>query len=172
MKVLLLVSSMLTIAGFGFYQATSWELSDDFEVRFTAKNASGTFSILKGDITFSPDDLAGSNFDMSVEVASMDTGNGLKNTHARGDNWFDAETYPTIDFQTSSIMQKDDSYVANGTLQMHGVSKEIAIPFTFTDNVFTGTFTVLRSDYGVGSTKGFAKKVPDEIVVELRVPVE
>ncbi len=172
MKVLLLVASIFTIAGFGFYQATSWELSDDYEVRFTAKNASGTFSILKGDITFSPDDLAGSSFDMSVDVASIDTGNGLKNKHARGDNWFDAETYPTIDFQTSSVIQEDGAYVANGTLKMHGVSKAIAIPFTFTDKTFAGTFTLLRSDYGVGGVKGFAKKVPDEIVVELRVPVE
>ena len=172
MKLLVLLSAFVAITGFTVYQATSWELSDDYEVRFTAKSANGNFSALKGDINFSPDDLQNSSFDMTVDVTSIDTGNGLKNKHAKGDNWFDAEQFPTIDFSTSSIVQENGAYIANGTLQMHGVTKEVQIPFDFKDNTFTGSFTLLRSDYGVGSTKGFAKKVPDEILVELRVPVE
>jgi polyisoprenoid-binding protein YceI len=54
---------------------------------------------------------------------------------------------------------------------MHGTKKEITIPFTFRDNKFTGSFTVNRMDYGVGSMEGMSKKVSNEIRLEIFVPV-
>jgi polyisoprenoid-binding protein YceI len=36
---------------------------------------------------------------------------------------------------------------------MHGVQKEIVIPFTFDDNVFKGTITVNRLDYNINTAE-------------------
>jgi len=36
-------------------------------------------------------------------VASINTGNGMKNTHAKSEKWVDAEKYPTITFNSGSI---------------------------------------------------------------------
>ena len=160
MKVLISVLLAGSFLGIGLVQVSTWELSEDYEVRFTAKNA------------FDPENLDASKFDMALDVSSIDTGNGLKNKHARGKNWFEADQYPTISFKSESVEKTDEGFLTSGTLMMHGIERQVQIPFDFSDNIFTGSLTLLRSDYDVGGTSGFAKKVPDEILVELVVPVK
>ena len=78
----------------------------------------------------------------------------MKNTHAKSEKWFDAEKYPTIKFTSSSIAKTATGYTATGTLDMHGVQKEcVTIPFTFTNNVFAGSFQVNRMDYNVNTAE-------------------
>lgn len=57
---------------------------------------------------------------MSIDVASINTGNGMKNSHAKGATWFDVEKYPTINFVSSAISKSATGYEAKGTLEMHG----------------------------------------------------
>ncbi len=63
--------------------------------------------------------------------------------------WFDAEKYPTIKFTSKEITKTSTGYNARGVLDMHGVQKEINLPFTFNDNVFAGSFEVNRLDYNI-----------------------
>ena len=67
--------------------------------------------------------------------------------------WFDAEKYPTIHFTSSSFAKTADGYSVTGTLDMHGVQKEITIPFTFNNNVFAGSFSVNRLDYNINTAE-------------------
>ena len=57
--------------------------------------------------------------------------NGMKNTHAKNAYWPDAEKYPEIKFTSSSVTSNSDGFEAKGILDMHGVQKEITLPFTF-----------------------------------------
>jgi len=57
-------------------------------------------------------------------------------------------------------------------LNIHGVSKTVSIPFTFSDQVFTGELVVVREDYGIEGPFLFGGLVGDEIRVLLRIPVE
>ena len=93
-------------------------------IKFDGGDPAGEFTGLKGTIQFDEKDLAGSKFDMTVDVAWINTGNGMKNTHAKSPNWFDAEQYPTIGFTSSSIKKTADGFETVGTLEMHGVKKE------------------------------------------------
>ena len=54
---------------------------------------------------------------------------------------------------------------------MHGVKKQISIPFTFSNNIFKGVFSVNRIDYGIGTLEGMSKKVSNAIKLEFSVPV-
>jgi polyisoprenoid-binding protein YceI len=107
-----------------------------------------------------------------VDVNSINTGNELKNKHARSEKWFDAERYPVIRFVSSNVSRHDSAYIVRGDLQLHGVTKQIAIPFIFVqdpDNaVFKGSFRVNRRDFGIGKTSG---KESDSTAIELSVPV-
>ena len=52
---------------------------------------------------------------------------------------------------------------------MHGVQKEVAIPFTFSNDVFAGSFQVSRLDYNINTAEpehGAAK-----FKVSISVPV-
>jgi polyisoprenoid-binding protein YceI len=142
--IVLIASSAFTIM-----QATSWKIADNYAVKFDGGDPSGEFKGLKGTILFDAADLANSKFEATVDVASINTGNGMKNTHAKSAKWFDAEKYPVIRFTSSAITKTADGYSAKGTLDMHGVQKEIVIPFTFENNTFHGNFEINRLDYDV-----------------------
>jgi len=170
-KIIYPVAAILLIAGsaFTFIQAQDWKIADNYSVKFESKDPSGEFKGLKGNIKFDAGNLAASKFNVSIDVASINTGNGMQNTHAKSANWFDAEKYPSIIFKSTAIAKTASGYQATGTLDMHGVQKEISIPFTFNNNTFAATFEVNRNDFGIG--KPDHDKVPPALKVSLSVPV-
>jgi len=142
--IVIMVGSAFTVL-----KSQDWKIADNYSVKFNGGDPSGEFSGLKGTVSFDPTNLASSKFDATIDVATINTGNGMKNTHAKSDKWFDAEKYPVIRFKSSAITKTTDGYEAKGTLDMHGVQKEITIPFTFESNTFKGTIQVNRLDYNI-----------------------
>jgi len=144
---------IMIASAFTTFRAIDYKIADGYSVKFVGDHAkadpSGEFKGLTGKISFDPANLAASSFNASIEVATINTGNGMKNTHAKSEMWFDATKYPTISFVSTSIAKADAGYVANGKLTMHGVTKDVSIPFTFENNVFAATFDINRLDYNV-----------------------
>jgi polyisoprenoid-binding protein YceI len=159
-------------SAFTLIHAGSWKISDDYAVKFDGKGASGTFRGLKGDIVFDEHDLPGSRFNVSIQVNTVNTGIGLKNKHAKSEKYFDAEKYPLIRFTSSSIKKTEKGYAAGGTMEIHGVKKEISLPFTYTKTskgaLFTSSFEINRLDYKIGSSHWL---LGSTFTVELSVPV-
>lgn len=169
-QIYLLATVALIIASaFTFIKSQDWKISDGYSIKFDGGDPSGEFSGLKGTIQFDENKLADSKFDVTIDVASINTGNGMKNTHAKGENWFEAEKYPTIAFVSSSIAKASSGFEAKGTLEMHGIKKEITLPFTFSDNVFAADIEVNRMDFDLDDGK-HPKMVPT-IKVSINVPV-
>ena len=140
-------------SAFTVIKSQDWKIADNYSVKFEGGDPSGEFGGLKGTISFDPNDLASSKFDASVDVSTINTGNGMKNTHAKSDKWFDADKYPAIRFKSTSITKTSAGYEAKGILEMHGVQKEIAVPFTFDKNVFKGSIQVNRLDYNINTAE-------------------
>jgi polyisoprenoid-binding protein YceI len=163
-------ATLLIIASaFTAFKSQDWKIADGYSVKFDGGDPSGQFGGLKGTISFDPNDLANSKFDATIEVATINTGNGMKNTHAKSAKWFDAEKYPVIQFTSSAITKSANGFDAKGLLSMHGVQKEVVIPFTFESDVFKSSFTVNRMDYNINTAE------PDhggaQFKVEITVPV-
>lgn len=170
-KFLGMITAIIILSAFTISNSITWKIADDYAIQFKGVDAEGVFRKMDGNIVFDEQDLANSNFDVSVDVTSINTGNGMKNKHAVSQKWFDAEKYPTIDFKSSKFSKTNSGYQVEGVLQLHGVKKQIVIPFTFVSNTFKGAFKVNRLDYGVGTMKGMSKKVSNEIALEISVPV-
>ena len=121
-KNIFAILALLIIAAsaFAFIQSQNWKIGNDYSIKFSGHNASGIFKGLKGTISFDATDLAASKFDVSIDVSTINTGNGMKNTHAKSDKWFDVNKYQTISFYSSSITKASASYEAKGKLTMHG----------------------------------------------------
>src|SRR3954470_13967120 len=94
---------LITASAFTFIKSQDWKIADNYSIKFDGGDPSGKFKGLKGTVNFDPDDLASSKFDVSIDVATINTGNGMKNTHAKSAQWFDAEKYPVIKFSSTSI---------------------------------------------------------------------
>ena len=151
--------------------ATAWKIAPGYAVTFATKDAEGSFNQLKGEILFDPNDLVTSRFNVALDVASINTGNGLKNRHAKSAKWFDAAAYPEIKFSSTRVQKTATGYEALGSLTMHGVSRDVALPFTFTKAATGGSFSghleVNREDFKIGEPN----KVGDIVKIDLKVPV-
>jgi len=153
--------------------AQQYKVAEGYKIAFSNPDVSGTFDELgSSTLIFDETKLANSKLSFKIEVASINTGNGLQNKHARGEDWFNADKYPYIEFNSTKIEKTNEGFKATGKLQMHGVSNEVSIPFTFTKKGNKGTFiakfSVDRSDYQVGKKNG---GVAETIKITATIPV-
>jgi polyisoprenoid-binding protein YceI len=172
MKKISLVLLAIALSAFTIIKSFNWQIKEGYDLKFSGTKVEGNFEDIKGTISFDENDLSNAKFDLNIKVESIATGNWLKNRHAKGDNWFDAEKYPTINFESSKFSKTTNGYLVSGFLTMHGVRKEITIPFTFSNAVFKSNFSVNRMDYKIGTMEGMSKKVSNEIKLEISIPVE
>ena len=170
-KILALSATLAVFSAFTLSVPTSWSIDEGYTILFETKKAEGSFETFSGNIVFDEDDLTTASVDVQILVSSIKTGNWLKNRHAKGSNWLDAKQYPTIVFTSQEFAKTSSGYEVTGTLSMHGVQKQLTMPFTFADNIFTTSFTVDRRDYNIGGTSGMASSVGYELAIDIRVPV-
>lgn len=170
-KFLLALSTIIVLSAFTFKSSVNWKISDGYSIKFSGTDAEGIFKDLKGDVQFDNANPENSSFSFSVAVNSINTGKGMKNKHAVSDKWFDAEKYPNITFKSSSVSKAGDAFKVTGIMNIHGVSKEMTIPFAFNNNSFSSQFSVNRMDFGVGTMEGMSKKVSNEIKLDGTIPV-
>jgi len=150
----------------------------------------GTAGGIGGTISIDPKNLSTMRGTISATVSTMKTGNGTRDGHLKGDAWLDAAKYPTISFTISSVrnVKVDGSSatgIAVGNFTMHGVTKELSIPFTLKyipesnqtrerapgDLVMiTADFTIALKDFNVSGAKGLVgSKVGEEIAVKAQL---
>ena len=97
---------LLNSSAFASYKATSWKILDGYEVKFTSKNPTGIFRKIDGNINFDKQDLGSASFDITIDATSINTGNGIKNKHAKSDKWLNVEKFPTIKFSSNEVTKK------------------------------------------------------------------
>ncbi len=162
----------ITASAFTIALTSNWQIAKDYAVKFDDSKAKGVFETMKGTIVFDEKNPGSAKVDITIDVSSINTGNGLKNKHAKGEKWFDAEKFPTIHFVSTSVAKKANGYEVKGDLQLHGVTKPIAIPFTFqetgSNGTFKGNFKINRNIYGIGKLD---EKDPDITTLDITVPV-
>jgi len=120
----------------------------------------GSFTDFTGTAVLDAEDPTRSHAEVTIQVASVDTGNGQRDEHLRTNDFFDAETYPEIRFvSTKAESLGGDDYRLTGDLTIKGVTKEVAVDFEFTGVVadpwgnqragFEGKAVINRKDWGV-----------------------
>lgn len=120
----------------------------------------GRFSDVKGTITLDEQDPTNSKVDVEIAVASIDTRDEGRDTHLRSPDFFDAETFPTMTFQSTGVEPADDGTLrVTGTLQIRDVAKEVVLDATFNGRGtspfgpqvvgYSAATTINRKDFGL-----------------------
>lgn len=165
--VILISSAFVTATS-----ATEYKLKTGSKIAFKSKDPNGEFKTVKGTIKFDEEDLAGSKFDLTFEVESISTGNGMQNKKALTEEWFNAAKYPNIKFTSTKIEKSGNDYSVTGNLSMKGATKAYKVPLKVAksgaDLTFSGTFNVKRSDFKVGKS---SDAVPDIMSINYSIPV-
>ena len=126
----------------------------------------GTFRKWRTDISGDPKTLEGASVKVTIYTNSISTKNKQRDEHLVTEDFFDAAKYPRITFTSSKVVKEGGKIVMTGILDMHGVKKELTIPFepAFGKNgagvdtwSFEGTLKLNRKDFGIGADSVAAK---------------
>jgi polyisoprenoid-binding protein YceI len=147
-----------------------------FRIRHVVTKVEGRFKDYDGTIVLDRTNPATSHVDLTIQTASVDTGNDTRDKDLRSPNYFDVEKYPTITFKSTKVEPKgSDSYDVTGDFTLHGVTKSIHVPVKHTGfgkmgNTEKAGFEVAlpikRSDFGM--TAG-APVVGDDVEINIQV---
>ena len=92
----------------------------------------GRFDGFSGTVRFDPQNLEGSQIDVSVDMATVNTNVAKRDEDLRSPNFFDTAKYPAMWFVSQRIVHKGgDQYVAEGDLTIKDVTRRIELPFTY-----------------------------------------
>jgi polyisoprenoid-binding protein YceI len=141
----------------------------------------GKFTDFTVEIVYDDADVTKSSVKAVIKATSIDTGIERRDAHLRNADFFDVEKFPEITFQSSRIEKKGKDFIAHGTFTMHGVAKEIALPFTIngmrkddktgkTTIGATARTSINRKDYGINfSRPDNATFLGDVVEIELNI---
>lgn len=113
-----------------------------------------------------------------IETASVDTGSDSWDGKLRSPAWFDAQKYPEIKFESRRVHRSGKGWEAMGALTIHGVTKEITLPFAI-DGRFAGakpddrigihaTFAFDRREFGMAwANNPEAKVAGNKVTVDI-----
>ena len=136
----------------------------------------GRFNTFDATLDFDPEAPEEMILNGVVQTDSIDLNNtDLESTLQEAD-WFNAEQFPQLVFNSESVTaSSDNQFLINGSLSMRGVTQPASVTATFNggaDNILTRKYTIgfsanatlNRSDFGMDTFSAF---IGDTIEVEL-----
>jgi polyisoprenoid-binding protein YceI len=145
---------------------------------FGFSNPSGKW-FTEGTIVLDQAKPENSKVNITIQMASIDTGISELDKHLKGPSFFDVEKYPTATFTSSRVKVTGKNMAqVTGVLTLHGVSKPEVVkiklnksgenPINNKETVgFSGTTQVKRSDFGINTLlPGLSDNVKINIEVE------
>ncbi|MGH6888598.1 MAG: YceI family protein [Rhizomicrobium sp.] len=144
-----------------------------FTVQWSNEPFSGSFRRWNAQIDFDPNDLAHSRATVMVDRGSEFSDEPDFDSGLKGAQGFQTSQFPAARFATSRIVRTAaDSYIADGTLTIHGISRAVTLPFklSIAGGVahMIGTAHMLRTDFGIGQGE-WAASSPVAHVVAVNV---
>lgn len=129
----------------------------------------GTVSLEEG----APDKSAVS---VVLKTGSIESGDATRDEHLKGAHWFDAATYPTIEFRSTGVAAVNGNVAdVAGVLKLHGVEAPVTLHVTLNKlgedpatrkkaAGFSATARVKRSDFGMTTA---AALVGDDVDIRI-----
>ena len=102
-----------------------------------------------------------------INVASLTTDMGFRDKHLKSPDFFDAEHYPTIMFESQRVARVPGGLLVEGNLTMHGVTRPITLPVRVdlaprltpetgqVGTAFEADVRLSRQDFGIAGTNKY-----------------
>lgn len=126
-----------------------------FTAQWNGEPVNGSFGTWSSTILFSPDALDASNIEVSIDLASVDTGDSQRDGTLTDSDFFDTARFAKASYRATRFSALGgERYRADGTLTLRGTSRPVPLTFTLIINGNTararGTATIDRTSFGVG----------------------
>lgn len=171
MKHFILSTLAIFSLAFSVLSLADWKLKEDtYSIQFKGSKVDGFLKGLKTTLVFDVNHLENSKLDATIDANTINTGNWLKDKHAKSEDALDVEHFPIIKFESTKITSISEGFNAVGQLTLKGITKTIDLPFSFLNKgneaVFKGRIKLSPKDYNI-TRNG----TPENIEVEILVPV-
>lgn len=181
-KLTIILSAFLVLTAFTTAVGVWKSDKPHSQLGFTVKHLgisdiSGTFNDFDVTVNSTKPDFSDAVFELTANIASIDTRVEARNNHLKSPDFFDAQKFPTLHFKSTSL-KKDgkNKFILTGDLTLHGVTKPVAMNLQYRGTVenpmskkqtvgFQLTGVIKRSDFALGS--GFpAPMISDEVRIK------
>jgi polyisoprenoid-binding protein YceI len=125
---------------------------------FMLTKVRGRFTDVSGAVTIAdnPNDSA---VEVTINMASVESGNQVRDNHIRSDELFDVAQYPEATFRSVHVDWRGTSGVVDGDLTIHGVTRRVQLDVSFEGHardpwggeraVLSARTQVNREDFGI-----------------------
>jgi len=133
----------------------------------------GHFATFEGAVKVEAADPSASSGWLTVQMASVDTGNRRRDDQLRQD-FFSAPTYPAMTFVATTITPKGlGSFEVTGDLTIRGTTSPLTVPLEVSDTGdelrFTGSRTINRHTWNANWNSFTTALVRPDVVLDLDV---
>lgn len=143
----------------------------------------GAFDKLEGTLEFDPSNPAASKINVQIDAASINTREPQRDAHLRSADFFDIETFPTLNFRSTGIMKNGAQLQVTGDLTIHGVTKPVTLevdgpseemkdPWGNIKMGASATTKIQRKDFGLtwnAALEAGGFLVGDDVVINLDI---
>ena len=142
-------------------QARDWTVDPaqstlSFKGAYSGEGFDGKFKKFSATISYDEADLSKAKFDVTIDVASVDTASSERDDSLKGDEFFDPKKFPQAHFVTESFARAADGGVeAKGKLTIRDKTQPVTLKVKFAatgDKATLDVDTMLkRADFGLGA---------------------
>jgi A/G-specific adenine glycosylase len=183
-KALHLAGALLLSATSLFADSRAYQIAPDAKnvVEFHAEDSYDAFdgrtNKVTGGITADPAKPSVSTVEVTVDMASLDTGNSLRNREMK-ELYLETKQHPTCSFKSTSVAapesiapNKPADIKVTGDFSLHGITKRMTIPVRVVlipDGRIhaTSTFNVHMPDFGINVPNNILVTVNNDVPVRL-----
>lgn len=137
----------------------------------------GHFGTFEGTIVTAENPLE-STVEAKIDATSIDTRNGQRDAHVKGEDFLDVEKHPELTFTSTGVRARGEGFVVDGELTLRGVTKTVELGLEingFGDGMgdakvagFSASTEINRREFGVtGGAAGAV--VGDKITILLEI---
>lgn len=131
-----LFAGVLLVASVASADTAEWAIdSSHSKVGFSishlvVSSVDGKFNSYTGKVNLDEADLTKSNADLTIKVASIDTGDAKRDEHLKSPDFFDAAKFPEITFKSTKVVKAGAGYKLTGDLKIKDVTKSVTLDAT------------------------------------------
>jgi polyisoprenoid-binding protein YceI len=146
-----------------------------FTTTWSGQAIEGRFDRWRADINFSPEALERSRLRVTIDLASVKTGDAQRDGSLSSADWFDVATAPRAVFTASRFEKTGEGrYIAHGALQLRGVTRPVDLPFqlriTGDKAQARGQMSLDRLAFGVGQGEwSQTDQIPAQVAIRILV---
>lgn len=166
----------------GTYQIDASHSELGFTVRHTGiAKVRGRFTGVEGTFTVA-EPFSDSRVDVTIDAASVSTGNEQRDAHLTSPDFWDAATKPTWNFVSTGVQGEGEEFTLLGDLTINGVTRpvELAVEYNGAANGpdgvlrtgFSATGEISRKDFGLTwnvALEGGGLLVGDNVKLSLEI---